>query len=43
MKRGKISLSELMKKNKEELLKDKIQLEKIEKRLDEKHISLSNK
>jgi hypothetical protein len=35
MKRRKLSLTELMKNNKEELLKDKIQLEKIEKRLDE--------
>ena len=43
MRKSKVSIQELMKKNKEELLKDKIQLEKIEKRLDEKHISLSNK
>ncbi len=36
-KKIRFSLEELTKKNKEELLKDKLQLEKIEKRLDEKH------
>lgn len=39
MKKRKTSFSELMKKNKEELLKDKEQLEKIEKRVDEKYVS----
>lgn len=34
----KISFIELMKKNKEELLKDKNELEKIEKRIDQKYI-----
>ncbi|RFU63583.1 FbpB family small basic protein [Bacillus sp. V59.32b] len=43
MKRMKISFSELMQKNKDELLKDKSQLEKIEKRVDEKYAkSLNN-
>ncbi|CAH0345379.1 FbpB family small basic protein [Bacillus sp. CECT 9360] len=43
MKRMKRSFSELMQKNKEELLKDKSQLEKIEKRVDEKYAkSLNN-
>lgn len=37
MKRMKMSFSELMQKNKDELLKDKLQLEKIEKRVDEKY------
>ncbi|MBP2242009.1 putative membrane-anchored protein [Cytobacillus eiseniae] len=32
-----LSLEELTKKNKEELLKDKQQLEKIERKMDEKH------
>ena len=36
-KKIRFSLEELTKKNKEELLKDKIQMEKIEKRIDEKH------
>lgn len=36
-KKSRFSLEELTKKNKEELLKDKLQLEKIEKRIDEKH------
>jgi hypothetical protein len=34
----KVSFIELMKKNKEELLKDKNELEKIEKRIDQKYI-----
>jgi hypothetical protein len=38
MKKKKLSLPELMKKNKEELLKDKAQLEKIEKRIDDKYV-----
>ncbi|WP_409304214.1 FbpB family small basic protein [Peribacillus sp. SCS-155] len=37
MKRKKLSFSELVKKNKEELLQDKLQLEKIEKKMDDKH------
>jgi Fur-regulated basic protein B len=37
MKKRKESISELIKENKKVLLKDKLQLEKIEKRLDEKH------
>ncbi|MEK3887871.1 FbpB family small basic protein [Bacillus sp. FSL K6-3431] len=41
MKKGKISLSELIKINKEELLKDKALIEKIEKRVDEKYLKLN--
>ncbi|MGM7722655.1 FbpB family small basic protein [Bacillus sp. SA1-12] len=37
----KMSFVELIKKNKEELLNDKKQLEKIEKRLDQKYIKQS--
>jgi hypothetical protein len=37
MRREKISFLELMKKNKEEILKDKKKLEKIEKRIEEKY------
>lgn len=37
----KISMVELIKKNKEELLKDKDQLEKIEKRLEQKYVKQS--
>lgn len=40
MKKTKISLAELIKKNKEELLRDQELLAKIEKRLDEKHIKV---
>ncbi|MFT4415065.1 FbpB family small basic protein [Fredinandcohnia humi] len=36
---GSASFDELIKKNKEELLKDKRELEKIEKRIDDKHLS----
>lgn len=36
MRKGKLTLSELIKKNKEELLKDKELIDKIEKRVDEK-------
>ncbi|WP_449539202.1 FbpB family small basic protein [Ferdinandcohnia sp. Marseille-Q9671] len=36
---GSSSFEELIKKNKEELLRDKVELEKIEKRLDEKHLA----
>ncbi|MFB9758171.1 FbpB family small basic protein [Ectobacillus funiculus] len=39
MKKVKVSLSELIRKNKEELLKDKNQLERIEKRIDEKYVN----
>lgn len=39
--KGKISLSELIKINKEELLKDKALIEKIEKRVDEKYLKLN--
>ncbi|MBT2691150.1 FbpB family small basic protein [Bacillus sp. ISL-47] len=38
MKKQKMSFSELIKKNKEELLRDREELAKIEKRLDEKHV-----
>ncbi|URM32764.1 FbpB family small basic protein [Cytobacillus firmus] len=37
MKKAKISFAELIKKNKEEMLRDQAMLEKIEKRLDEKY------
>ncbi|MCM3707776.1 MULTISPECIES: FbpB family small basic protein [Cytobacillus] len=37
MKKAKISFAELMKKNKEELLRDQATIEKIEKRIDEKY------
>lgn len=36
MTRKKVTLSDLIRKNKEELLRDSVQLEKIEKRLDDK-------
>ncbi|MBS4178337.1 FbpB family small basic protein [Lederbergia citrea] len=36
MRKVKVSLAELISKNKEELLKDKALIEKIEKRVDEK-------
>lgn len=39
MKKLKVSLSELIRKNKEELLNDKKQLERIEKRIDEKYVN----
>ena len=39
MKKIKVSLSELIRKNKEELLNDKKQLERIEKRIDEKYVN----
>jgi hypothetical protein len=38
MRREKTSFLELMKKNKEEILKDKNKIEKIEKRIEEKYI-----
>ncbi|MBN8203716.1 MULTISPECIES: FbpB family small basic protein [Bacillaceae] len=37
MKKAKVSFAELIKKNKEELLRDQELLAKIEKRLDEKY------
>ena len=37
MKRKRLTLTDLIKQNKEELLRDRDQLEMIEKRLDEKH------
>jgi|GEM_PF-5812645 len=37
----KLSMKELIKKNKEELLKDKRQLDKIEKRLEQKYVTRS--
>jgi hypothetical protein len=37
----KVSMVELIKRNKEELLKDKNQLDKIEKRIDQKYINQS--
>ncbi|MFS0647510.1 FbpB family small basic protein [Siminovitchia sp. 179-K 8D1 HS] len=40
MRKIKVSLSELINKNKEELLKDKAFIEKIDKRIDEKYIDL---
>lgn len=43
MKKGMLSMEELMKKNKEELLKDKKLLEKIEKRIEEKQMMSSTK
>ncbi|WP_174732076.1 FbpB family small basic protein [Mesobacillus harenae] len=39
MRKKKVNFLELVKINKEELLKDKIQIEKIEKRIDQKIIS----
>ncbi len=42
MKKNKRTLADLIIKNKEELLNDKLQIEKIEKRIDEKYTS-SNK
>lgn len=37
MRKEKISFLDLMRKNKEEILKDKSKLEKIEKRIEEKY------
>ncbi|QOR68192.1 FbpB family small basic protein [Cytobacillus suaedae] len=37
MRKMKLSLQDLLKKNKEELLKDKNELERIEKRIDDKY------
>ncbi|MBS4218795.1 FbpB family small basic protein [Bacillus sp. FJAT-49711] len=41
MRKAKVSLSELISKNKEELLKDKALIEKIEQRVDEKYTNLN--
>ncbi|RST76191.1 FbpB family small basic protein [Siminovitchia acidinfaciens] len=41
MKKRKVPLSELIRRNKEELLKDKEVIKNIEKRLDEKHLNLN--
>lgn len=41
MKKRNVSLSELIRKNKEELLKDKALIEIIEKRVDEKYLNLN--
>ncbi|MFE8697212.1 FbpB family small basic protein [Cytobacillus sp. FJAT-53684] len=38
MTRKRVTLSNLIRKNKEELLKDQDQLEKIEKRIDDKYL-----
>jgi Fur-regulated basic protein B len=40
MKKVKMSFAELIKRNKEELLKDQQLLEKIEKRIDEKYTKI---
>ncbi|MRH45056.1 FbpB family small basic protein [Aquibacillus halophilus] len=37
MKKGRLSFSELVQRNKDELLRDKQQVAKIEERIDEKH------
>ncbi|PLS17701.1 FbpB family small basic protein [Bacillus sp. M6-12] len=42
MKKMRMSFAELIKKNKDELLKDRAQLEKIEKRIDDKHVKAKN-
>ncbi len=41
MNKVKVSLSKLIKENKEEILKDKERIEKIEKRIDEKYTNLA--
>jgi uncharacterized protein YktB (UPF0637 family) len=38
MKKGQLTIAELVKRNKEELLKDKQLIEKIEKRMEEKYL-----
>lgn len=38
MKKGQVTIEELVKRNKEELLKDKVKIEKIELRLEEKYM-----
>ncbi len=42
MKKKIVSLSELIRENKEEILKDREMLEKIEKRVEEKYVNLNN-
>ncbi|MFD2445440.1 FbpB family small basic protein [Bacillus sp. CGMCC 1.16607] len=41
MKKAKIPFTDLIKRNKEEILKDRKKLEKIEKRIDEKYIKIN--
>ncbi|WP_456271346.1 FbpB family small basic protein [Bacillus sp. AK031] len=41
MKKGQMTIAELLRKNKEELLLDKVKIEKIEMRLDEKLVNNS--
>lgn len=41
MKKGKLTIAELVKRNKEELLKDKRKIEKIEMRIEEKYLKNS--
>jgi uncharacterized protein YktB (UPF0637 family) len=41
MKKGQLSIAELVKRNKEELLKDKKMIEKIEERMEEKYMNYS--
>jgi uncharacterized protein YktB (UPF0637 family) len=41
MKKGQLSIAELVKRNKEELLKDKKLIEKIEERMEEKYMNYS--
>ncbi|WNS76134.1 FbpB family small basic protein [Bacillus sp. DTU_2020_1000418_1_SI_GHA_SEK_038] len=43
MSRKRVTLSNLIRKNREELLRDRDQLEEIEKRIDEKHIITKKK
>ena len=42
MKKKIVSLSELIRENKEEILKDKALIEQIEKRVEEKYLNLKN-
>ncbi|EDL65875.1 FbpB family small basic protein [Bacillus sp. SG-1] len=41
MNKGKLTIAELVKRNKEELLKDKRKMEKIEMRIEEKYLKNS--
>ena len=43
MKKKIVSLSELIRENKEEILKDKELIEKIEERVEEKYLNLNNR
>ncbi|MDQ0273136.1 FbpB family small basic protein [Cytobacillus purgationiresistens] len=43
MRKKKVSYMELVRKNKEELLKDRNKIEMIEKRIDEKHEKVNTK